>query len=267
MRFLLLAVIVLNLLPFVYMIGISFKPVYAIFDNPVNPFHIPMTAINYLQVWRVLPILRMTLNSVVVAAGVTIGQILLSSMAAFGFSYYRRFYLRDFLFSLVLLSMMVPFVVTYLPNYLLMADLRLLNTLPGIILPMLGLGLGLPLFLIRQHFLGYPREILQAAKIDGANDWQLLWRVVLPGCMASVAAVTVYVFVIFWNQYIWPMLVAETQDVYTLMVGVVEFTSGEGGAMWGSVMAIATFATLPTAAMFLMLRRAVLESLSEGALK
>lgn len=266
LRVIMALIIIINVIPVVYMVGISLKPSYGLFVNPLNPIHIPMTLNNYLEVWSLQPIVSMTVNSLVVAAAVTLGQLFVSVLAAFGFSFYR-FALRGGLFGLVLLSMMVPFVVTYLPNYLLMADAGLLDTLPGIILPMLGLGVGLPLFLIRQHFLSFPSAIMDAAKIDGVSDWQMLWRVVLPGTVASVAAVGVYVFVIFWNQYIWPNLVAETEGTYTLMVGVVAFTSGEGGAKWGPVMAISTFATIPTLVLFLALRRAIIENLSEGAIK
>jgi sn-glycerol 3-phosphate transport system permease protein len=259
-------IIILNLLPLAYMVGVSLKPEEMVFRQPLSPISIPITFENYTRVWRLQPILVMLYNSTAVALGVTVGQIFLAILGAYGFSRYRFAFSR-ILFGLVLVSMMVPFVVTYLPNYLMMARMNLLNTRLGMIIPMLGLGLGFPLFLLRQHFMAFPTAITDAARIDGSNDWQILWRIMVPGCFPAVVAVGVYVLIICWNQYIWPLLVAESINMYTLTVGIVSFTSGEGGAMWGAVMAASTITTLPTMILFLILRQSVIENLSQGALK
>jgi len=184
--------------------------------------------------------------------------------AAYAFAY-RRFALERPLFALVLLSLMVPFVVTYIPNYLTVASWGLIGTLPGMILPLLGSGYGA--FLLRQHFKSFPVSILEAARVDGATPFQELTRVLLPANRAALTSLGVYLFISSWNQFIWPLLIGSKESAYILTVAVQRFVSGEGGTNWGPMMAAATLATLPTVFLYLAVWRGMLSTFSEGAVK
>jgi len=263
-RVLLVLVAILVLLPVVYQVGLSLKPESQIFASLISPLVWPPTLENYRVVLDRLPMDRYLMNTLLFAGGVTLGQVGLAILAAYAFSFHR-FPFREELFALVLISLMVPFVVTYLPNYLLVAQWGLLNTLAGLILPMLTPGYGI--FLLRQQFRGFPHSIVEAARVDGAGGWQVLWKVLVPANLSAIAALTVYLFIGAWNQFVWPALVANQPKVQVLTVAVQRFASSEGGDSWGALMAAATLATLPALTLYLVMRRAILKTLLEGGVQ
>jgi ABC-type glycerol-3-phosphate transport system permease component len=267
-RAILIAVSVLILMPLVYLVGVSFKAPQLIFANPILPFTIPPSLENYQAVLRQMDIPRYLLNSIAFAGSVTLGQLALAIPAAFSFAYFN-FRFKNFFLGMIIISLMVPFVVTYIPNYLLLAQWRLINTLPGLILPMLGISLGFGIFLLRQHFMSFPREVMEAAMIDGANSWDILWRVLMPANLSPVLAVGIYVLINTWNQFIWPLLVGGGNPrSYTLTVAVqIFYTSPEGGDYWGAIMAASVLTSLPTAIIFILMRRRVLTTFVDGAIK
>ncbi|MCC6613432.1 MAG: carbohydrate ABC transporter permease [Anaerolineae bacterium] len=267
-RVILFIAMLLVVTPLIFQLGISFKPPDQVFTNVLSPFTTTPTLENYAMVLRTVPIVQYLWNSLTFSAGVTLGQILLALPAAFAFSYYD-FRFKNFLLALVLLSLLVPFVVTYIPNYLLLAQLRLVNTVPGLILPMLGVSLGFGIFLLRQHFVSFQKDILEAAMIDGASSWQILTRVVAPANRSAIAALAVYILINTWNQFIWPLLVGGGRvESYTLTVGVqMYFTNPEGGNVWGSIMAASVLTSLPTILMYLAMRKGILRTFTEGAVK
>jgi sn-glycerol 3-phosphate transport system permease protein len=267
-RLLLSLAALLVLLPIIYLLGISFKPADRIFSEVLLPFSLPLTVENYLNVLNTVPIGRYLANSTLFALGVAFGQIALAVPAAYAFSYYD-FPLKNLLLGLVILSLLVPFVVTYVPNYLLLAQWRMVNTLHGMILPMLGISLGFGIFLLRQHFLSFQRDIMEAAMIDGANSLQTLLWVVAPANRSAITALFIYILINTWNQFIWPLLIGGgRQDAYTLTVGVqMYFTNPEGGNRWGSIMAASMLTALPTFLVYLWTRKAILRTFTEGAVK
>lgn len=267
-RLILLAATLLVLTPLIYIVGISFKPAQAIFENVLWPLPAVPTLENYAVVIGTVPIPNYLWNSAVFAVGVAAGQVLLAVPAAYGFSYYN-FPFKNVLLGLVLISLMVPFVVTYIPNYLLLAQFRLLNTLPGMILPMLGVSLGFGIFLLRQHFLSFQKEIIEASMIDGANSWQTLTQVIAPANTPAITALFIYILINTWNQFIWPLLVGGGRvESYTLTVGVhMYFTNPEGGNRWGSLMAASMLTALPTVLIYILMRKNILRTFTEGAVK
>ncbi|MBC7810856.1 MAG: carbohydrate ABC transporter permease [Burkholderiales bacterium] len=256
------------LLPLIYQVGISFKNPQQIFSTPVLPFTFPPSFENYVAVLTQMNIPRFLFNSLVFSLGVTLGQLILAIPAAFSFAYFN-FRFKNLLLGIVLISLMVPFVVTYIPNYLLLAQWRMINTLHGMILPMLGISLGFGIFLLRQHFMSFPREVMEAAHIDGANSWDVLWRVLLPANLSPVVTVGLYVLINSWNQFIWPLLVGGgNPNSFTLTVAVqIFYTSPEGGDYWGAIMAASVLTSLPTVLIFLLMRKRILTTFVEGAVK
>lgn len=261
---LLLAAVAATFVPLVWMVGVSFKPPRGVLADPLNPLPLPATLANYRYVFEVADVRRQLLNSVVFAGGVTVGQLVVAIPAAYAFSR-ARFRGAGGLFAALLLTLPIPFVVVYVPNYLLLADLNLLNTYPGLILPQVASAYGI--FLLRQHFRAFPAEIIDAARIDGAGEWAIVWRIVLPASRAAVAALAVFVFITTWNEYVWPLLVASDPEMQILTVGVANFASAEGGSAWGAIMAAASVATLPALGAYLVVRRQILAVVLEGAIK
>jgi ABC-type glycerol-3-phosphate transport system permease component len=256
------------LVPLAYLVGISLKPPQAVFENVFSPVNLPLTFENYSGVLQTVPMWRYLWNSVVFSFGVAFGQLILAVPAAYAFSYFE-FRFKNLLLGLVLLSLMVPFVVTYIPNYLLLAQFKLINTVPGLILPMLGVSLGFGIFLLRQHFMSFQKEIMEAAMIDGASSWQTLTRVVAPANTAAITALLIYILINTWNQFIWPLLIGGGRvESYTLTVGVqMYFTNPESGSRWSSIMAASTLTALPTVVIYLLMRRNILRTFTEGAVK
>ncbi len=253
----------LTFLPLLYQLGLSLVPPERLFASPW-PFSWPMTLDNYRIVLEKLPLGLYAFNSLVFALGSTLGQLALGLLAAYAFVF-RRFAYSEILFALFVASMLVPFVVTYLPSYLLLAKLGWLNTHLGLILPMLTAGYAT--FLLRQHFLTFPKEILEAAQIDGASPRQILWTVLVPANQATLVALGMTLFINAWNQFVWPMLVANRPDMYILTVAVQRFAGGEGANAWGPLMAASVLATLPTLFLFLLFRKRILDTLLEGGVR
>lgn len=253
----------LMLLPFAYQLSLSLTPPEALFASPW-PIPHPITLENYRLVLEKLPFPRYTLNTLVFSLGSALGQLLLGLLAAYAFVF-RKPPLGSALFALFVLSMLVPFVVTYVPNYLLVAQLGLLNSFPGLILPMLTAGYAT--FLLRQHLLGFPREILEAAWVDGASTRDLLIRILVPANLPTLTALGITLFIGAWNQFVWPLLVANRPDMYVLTVAVQRFAGGEGANAWGPLMAASVLATLPTLILFLAFHRIILQTLMEGGIR
>ena len=253
-----------SFVPLIWMLGLSFKSSQTVFADPLNPIPASPTLGNYLEVVSKTNMVRQFFNSVIFAGGVTLGQILIAVPAAYALGR-MSFRGANFLFAAFLLTLPVPFVVFYVPNYILVSSLGLLDTFPGLILPQVASAYGI--FLLRQHFKAFPQSIIDAARVDGASEWSIIWRVVLPANRAAIAALAVFVFITTWNEYVWPLLVARDPKMYIMTVGVTQFASGEGGTQWGNIMAAATLATLPTLVVYLSIRKQILSVLLEGAVK
>ena len=161
--------------------------------------------------------------------------------------------------------MMVPFQVTMIPNYLLLARLHLLNSYTGLIVPQVVTGYGI--FMLRQTYKNLPASMVEAGILDGASSWQILWRIVVPASSAMLASLSVLFFINTWNQYLWPLLVASDRQMKTLPVGMQEFVSLEGGTNWGPLMAAATMAIVPALLAYVAAQRYVLESFVTAGLK
>jgi ABC-type glycerol-3-phosphate transport system permease component len=256
--------VVVTCAPLVWMASTSLETPEAVFARPLLPLPWPPTAANFAAVLAGADVPRQLLNSLVVAAGVTVGQLVIALPAAYVFAR-RPFSGSGALFSCVLVTLPIPFVVLYLPNYVLVARTGLLDSYAGLILPQLAGAYAV--FLLRQRIAGIPQALIDAARLDGAGEWTILWRIVLPVCRAAVAALAIFVFITAWNEYVWPSLVAPDPSMRVLTVGVAQFAGGEGGTRWGPTMAAAVLACLPTGIAYLVFRRHVLAAVMEGATK
>jgi multiple sugar transport system permease protein len=242
---------VIILLPFAWMLGTSFKPESDVFGYPlrIQPTH--PTLSNYSAIWKQLPFARLVLNSVIFAGGVTVVSVFFDSLAAYALAR-LRFPGRNIAFYLVLATLMVPFQVTLVPLFQLVFDLHWLNTYQGLIVPRATSAFGI--FLLRQFFMSIPRELDEAARVDGASEWRIYWRVMLPLAKPALATLSIFYFMNNWNDFLWPLVITTGTSHENLPAALTLF-SGQYVIEHGVLMAGATISLLPLAVAFVLAQR------------
>lgn len=191
-------------------------------------------------------------------------EMILGTLTAYAFVY-LPFPRKDWLFLVLLAALMVPIHVTILPNYLTIASLGWLNTFQGIIVP--GASVAFGTFLLRQHFLTLPLEILEAARIEGAGHMQILTRIVLPLSQSTLVTVGLIALVNKWNDFLWPLIVTNQTAMRVLPVGLAYLFDQEGSNQWGVIMAATIFVVLPILVIFIWAQRYIISGLTAGATK
>ncbi|MDO5654418.1 MAG: sn-glycerol-3-phosphate ABC transporter permease UgpE [Brachymonas sp.] len=199
------------------------------------------------------PVWRMLWVSTVMALLISVGKIVIALLSAFAVVYFR-FPLRKLCFWAIFITLMLPVEVRIMPTYQVMSDLGLLNTYTGLTLPLMASATAT--FLFRQFFLTVPDELLEAARMDGAGPMRFFFDILLPLSRTSMAALFVIQFIYGWNQYLWPLLVATSEDMYPVAVGITALKgSGESVAHWNVVMATALLAMLPPALVVVLMQK------------
>lgn len=256
--------LVAMIMPFVWMILGSFKTSAEIRQYPTNFWPIDPTMDNYTQLFGRLDFATFFTNSIIVAFFVTVGNIVFSSMVGYALAK-LEFRGKRLLFVLVLGTLMVPGVVTFVPLFVLTANLGLVNSYPGLILPFLITPLGV--FLMRQFMLSLPDDIIEAARIDGAGEWRIFLRVIMPLCGPAVATLTILTFLGSWNNFLWPLVVATTEDKYTLPVALALYSTGQNAAQYGLMMAGAVVVVVPVLLVFVVLQRYFVQGIALTGIK
>ena len=206
-------------------------------------------------------------NSVIVATAITVGQVFFSAMAAFAFSRLTWRW-RDVTFTIFLSALMVPGIFTAIPNFVLMKDLGLLNSFPGLILPTFFMT-PFAIFFLRQFFLGIPKEIDEAARIDGAGPFRVFFKVIVPMSSAPITTLSVLTFITAWNEYFWPLLVGQADNVRVLTValGIFRSQTPQGSPDWSAMMAATLVAALPIMVLFTVLGKKIVNSIGFTGIK
>ena len=235
------------LVPFLWMLSTSLKADQYVLSMPPELIPRPLTLSSYQQLFDLFPMGRMFFNSLLVAVVTTLGQILTGSMAAYAFAR-MRFRGRDLVFLLYLATLMIPSQVTITPLFILMRYLGWINTYPSLIAP--GIFTAFGTFLLRQFFLTIPRDLEDAAFIDGASHWTVFRRVILPLSGPALATLAVFAFMSSWNAYLWPLFVVNEPEMMTLPVGLATL-HGRWLTRWNLVMAGAVVTVLPMLAIYL----------------
>lgn len=246
------------LAPVLWMFATAVKPTPHIFALP--PVWVPFVVVGdhlraVLTRW---PFIRWLWNSVVVATSATVLSTVVSVPAAFAFSriQWRG---REAVFLVFLSSMLIPLEVNVIPLYFLMNRLHLLNTYPGVFLPIVGMPVGV--FLLRQFFLNIPPELDDAARVDGAGSWRILLSVILPLSGPALAALAIYMFVFAWNEFFWSMIALSSPRMFTLPIGL-RALQGAYDIDYGILMAGASLATVPAVLVFLLLERHIIRGVT-----
>ncbi len=241
----------LMLLPFIWMLSTSFKLAGAVFEYPPTWIPRPLVWQNYFQVTAILPFARFFLNSLVVAASVTALQLLTCSLAAYAFAR-LRFPGRDALFLGYLGTLMIPGQVVIIPNFILLKTLGWIDTYQALILPAAFSAFGT--FLLRQYFLTIPRELEDAAVVDGASYWQIYSRVILPLSGPALSALAIFTFLAQWNSFLYPLVVTNSTEMSTLTVGL-RTLQGQYNTAWTLLMAGSVIALVPVLLVFVFAQR------------
>jgi sn-glycerol 3-phosphate transport system permease protein len=207
------------------------------------------------------PVGTMLFNSLVMALGVAVGKIAISILSAFAIVYFR-FPLRNFFFWMIFVTLMLPIEVRIIPTFKVAADLNLLDSYAGLILPVVASATAT--FLFRQFFLTIPDELAEAARIDGAGPMRFFWDVVLPLSKTSMAALFVILFIVGWNEYLWPLLITSQESMYTVVIGIKRMIAGgDASNEWHLIMATAMLALLPPALVVITMQKWFVKGLVE----
>ena len=238
--------------PFIWMILGSFKTTGELRQVPPTWLPEQWTTANYQDLFDRQNFFRFFLNSTVVAFFVTAGNVIFCSMLGYALAK-LSFPGKRILFGVVLATLMVPGIVTLMPLFVLVANLDLVNTHAGMILPFLAGAFGV--FLMRQFISGIPDELLDAARVDGAGEHYIFWRIVMPLCGPALATLTILTFLSSWNSFLWPLVVATSEDMFTLPVAVAFLATGQTETNVALLMAGSVIVILPVIVVFILLQR------------
>ena len=252
-----------SLAPFAFMLLISLEHRYFISGNPLSWIPREPTLGTYAQVLQLSSFPRWLFNSALVATVSTLAVLLVQSMAGYAFAT-KRFPGREPLFYLMLAGLMVPGAMTLIPTFLIARDLGMLNAYSGLIVPTLAGPLGV--FLLRQYMLGIPRELLDAARIDGCREIGGYWRVVVPLSLPALGTLGIITFTAHWREMLWPLIAVTDDAMKTLPVGLTSFST-QFSTDYGAQMAGALLSMLPMMVVFMALQRYFVRGLTAGALK
>ncbi len=262
--YVLLAALVITMLgPYLYIFSSSFKETYTLISIPPQLFPEQFVWDNYTYILRELPFSLWFFNTILVAVLVTVGTVLIDALAAYAFAK-KQFWARDFLFGLMLATIMIPGALLLIPAFLITNKLGLLNSYGGLIIPALANVLGV--FLLRQFMQTIPEELEHAARIDGCSDFGVFWRIILPLSAPALATLSIVVFTSQWNNLVWPLVVLNDKDLYTLPLGLALLRS-EFQVNYGITSAAAFLSVVPLVIVFIFLQRYFLEGLTVGAVK
>jgi multiple sugar transport system permease protein len=260
----LIAGVVVMVAPFLWMLLSALKPEREILRVPPTWWPQHPTLDNFRELFSRMDFPKYFLNSLVVAAAVTIGNLVFAS--ALGYALAKlRFPGRRALFAVVLGTLMVPGMVTFVPLFVIVSRLGLVNSYAGLALPFLAQAFGV--FLMRQYLLSIPDDLIEAARVDGAGEFRIFWRIVLPLCRPALATLGILTFLGSWNNFLWPLVAATTEDRYTLPVALALYSVGQNRIQYGLLLAGAVVVVLPVLIVFAVLQRHFVRGIATTGLK
>jgi multiple sugar transport system permease protein len=250
--------------PFLWMVLGSLKTQGELLQVPPTWLPEAPTLDNYVRLFDRLNFPRFFFNSTVVATTITVANLIFCSMIGYALAK-LDFAGRNKLFLLVMATLMVPQGVILVPLFILMTNLGLVNTHAGLILPFAAGAFGV--FLMRQFMVGIPDELLEAARVDGASEWYLFWRIVMPLSGPALATLGILTFMSSWNMFTWPLVAATSEDMYTLPVALATFSRGQFSSDYGLLMAGSLVIVAPILLVFLVLQRHFVQGIATTGLK
>jgi multiple sugar transport system permease protein len=256
--------LLITVVPFVWMLLGSLKTQSELTQVPPTWLPADPTFDNYSRMWSRLAFPRFFLNSAVIACAITVANLVFTSMVGYALAK-LRFAGRDQLFLLVMGTLLVPTSVTMVPLFVLITKLGLLDTYWAVILPSAAAPVGV--FLMRQFMLSIPDDLIEAGRVDGASEWFIFWRIVMPLSVPALAANAIITFLPAWNALLWPLIVLQSQDKYTLPVALAIFAKGQFQADYGLLMAGSVVLVVPVIFLFLLLQKRFTQSVAMTGIK
>lgn len=251
------------LLPFLWMIVTSLKSGNEVMLMPPKWIPSEIRWDNYVKAWEIAPFPRYFVNSLVVTVASTVGELITTILAAFAFSR-LSFYGRDWLFAVLLGTMMVPGEVLLIPNFVTLTQLGWIDRYEALIIPWTASIFSI--FLLRQYFLGIPWQLYYAARLDGSGDLRFLWEIMVPLAKPALVTIGLLKAIASWNAFLWPLVMTNSQEMRTLPVGLTNFST-EAGTVYELLMAASTMIVLPMIVLFLFLQKYIIDGISRGGLK
>ncbi len=250
-----------SIFPVYWMIVTSLRPDNEIFSTMLWPSH--PTFENYIFVLTRVPMLQMLFNTTVVSVATAFLQVVTGMFAAYALVRWRMRF-SSVVHGLIALSWLVPFQVTMIPNYVLASRLGLLDTLTGLVVP--NASHAFAILLLYHAMRAFPIEVLEAARMDGARSFRILWQIVTPNMGAPIASLSIIAFISAWNEYFWPLLLSRKPENSVVQIGLQMFMTQEGN-LWGPLMAAAALASLPILILYLIIQRHVIESFMKSGIR
>ncbi|MBC7252209.1 MAG: carbohydrate ABC transporter permease [Anaerolineae bacterium] len=247
------------IMPYVWMVSTSLKSTREIFTYPPTWIPREWRFLNYVDAWRAAPFGRYFFNSLFVAVVVTLGQLVTCSLAAYAFAR-MEFKGKNIAFALFLSTTMISEQVTLIPSYLLLKELGWLDTYLALTVPFLANAFGI--FMLRQAFMTVPKELEDAAKMDGCGRLRFLVQIILPLTRPVLASQALFAFMSNWNSYLWPLIVTTSENLRTLQIGLRYFVGQEGGTQWGLYMAATVFVSLPVVLFYFLVQKSFIEGIA-----
>ncbi len=251
------------LLPFLWMVSTSFMNELEVYRFPPQLFPSELRWENYREALTLLPFGRFFINSLIMSLAIVTGQLLFCSMAAYSFAR-MKYRGRDKIFGIYLSTMMIPTIVTMIPLYLIVDSFHWINSYWALIIPFLNSVWGI--FLLRQFFLTIPRELEDAARIDGASTWTIYWRIILPLSRPALATLAIFSFMASWKELLWPLIVTNSMDMRPVEVGIALFHSVHI-TNWPYQMAAAVVVMLPILVVFFFTQRYFIRGITLTGMK
>jgi len=255
---------ILVLVPIYWVVVTSLKTKSAILFWPPQWFPNPISLNSYKEVFKQLPMVRMTLNSVIIAVTMIVTNLVFCSLAGYTFAR-KRFPGKDILFLLIISTMIIPMYIRLIPIYLLTIKLGMQNSYQGIILPSAVTAFGI--FLMRQYFSTLPLAIEDAARVDGCSEWGILFRIVLPESKPALTSLALFTLVESMSDFLWPLIVTSTMKMRPLPVGITLFIEDKEVYKWGQIMAMTTILIVPVIIIYAILQSQFVHGLTAGAVK
>ena len=251
-------------LPLLWLLSAAFKETSEIYVIPATWIpHEPILT-NFPRAWAAAPFGLYYYNTTIVTVVSVIGKLIMASTTAYALVA-LRFPFKSFFFALILGALMIPAQVVIIPNYIMFGELGLINTYTALILPHIPTAIGT--FLMRQAFLAVPREVLDAARVDGAGHLRTLWTIMIPLSLPVLVTFGLLATQDVWNDFLWPLIITNTENMRTLPIGISRMLDQEGNTQWGVVMAGAIYVIAPLLILFLWVQRHIVEGIAAGAVK
>lgn len=261
--FLLTIFAIVTLFPFYWMIASSLKSGFEVIQTP--PTLVPSEFMwdNYSVAMSMAPFGRYFINTLIVTALSIVSSVIIAILSAFAFSH-LEFKGRDLIFSLFLASMMIPGEVLIITNFKTISALKWMDTYQALVVPYMANVLYI--YMLREFFLKIPKQLYFAAKVDGANDWKFLWRIMVPMAKGSIITICILVGINSWNSFLWPLLVTNKENMRLLSNGLTAFQS-DAGNRYELLMAASTIITLPVMIAYIFLHKKIMSGISIGGIK